>query len=92
MSRPPGRKSVSSEAQRERALGAWELVISEGPELDDERWLRIRKALRFKEADLAPLRGRLPGPVRRGARVDLELPLARLRERGIAAELRRREV
>ena len=75
--------------QRERALGTWALVVEEDPALPD-RLEAVRRALRFKRFEAADLARRLPGPVRRGAHVDLAPLLARLRAAGIQAELVRR--
>lgn len=85
-------------AQQERARQSWELFVERpaipGAGLADpdaraslQRLLRI---LRVKRSERVELLRRLPGVVRRGARVDL-LPLATaLREAGIACVLRRR--
>ena len=52
----------------------------------------MRRALRVKRFELERVGARLPGVVRRGARVDLEDGEARLREAGVRCELRRREL
>jgi hypothetical protein len=86
MSRPPA-ETPEARDQRERALGAWSLWVDRRPESPAE-WRALRRALRFSRADEAWLRERIPGPVRRGARVDLEGALAALRSAGVAASLR----
>jgi hypothetical protein len=80
----------ADEAQRERALGAWELVVHEPP--TPAVLAAIRRALRVKRFELDRVGAGLPGVVRRGARVDLEDGEARLRDAGVRCELRRREV
>lgn len=78
----------SDPAQRERALQAWELFVSAVP---DARLMEtLRRVVGFKRFELEALRRKLPGPVRRGARVDLEPLEAALRRAGVACELRRR--
>lgn len=74
--------------QRERALGSWELVVSAVP--DDRRMETLRRVVGFKRFELDALRRKLPGPVRRGARIDLEPLEAALRRAGVECELRRR--
>ena len=78
------------EAQRERALGAWELVVHDAP--TPPVLAAIRRALRVKRFELEGVAARLPGVVRRGARVDLQDAEAGLRAAGVRCELRRREV
>jgi hypothetical protein len=75
------------EAQLERARQSFELVIHDAPA---ERVARaLRAVLRVKRFDMARVLARLPGVVRRGARVDLE-PLAdALAALGIDCEVRR---
>ena len=76
--------------QRERAEGRWVLVIREA-RLDREQLGHVRRVLRVHRSELAGFLARLPGGVRRGARVDL-LPLVEaLREAGIGADLVRRD-
>jgi hypothetical protein len=80
--------SESDEAQRERAEQTWELVILDGPTppvLD-----ALRRVLRIKRFELPRVTAGLPGPVRRGARVDLAPAEAALRAAGVRCELRRR--
>jgi hypothetical protein len=80
----------TEEAQRERALQAWELVVHDAP---TRRVLRaIRRALHVKRFELERVSASLPGVVRRGARVDLADLEAQLRAAGVRCELRRREV
>lgn len=76
------------EAQRERALGAWELVVLEAPE--PAALEVLRRTLRAKRFERDALRAALPGPVRRGARIDLEPLRAALEAAGVRCELRRR--
>lgn len=76
--------------QVERARASWELVVH--IDRDDEKALeRLRRALRFPRSDREALRAMLPGPVRRGARVDLEPVLDQLRSAGVMAKIRHRE-
>lgn len=56
--------------QQERAMGAYVLVIDTPPSNEPE-WQALRKALRLSRADDAWLRERVPGVVRKGARLDL---------------------
>jgi hypothetical protein len=81
--------SAAREAQLERAQGAWELRIHESGD-DPRRFLVLRRLLRMKSFEADALRARLPGAVRRGARVDLQPLLDRLTQAGIAATLERR--
>ena len=76
------------EAQRERALQTWELVVLAAPEPD--RLEAIRRILRVKRFEIDPLAASLPGVVRRGARVDLDPVAAALEAEGVGCELRRR--
>ncbi len=80
-----------SEAQRERAQQTWALHVEEDPEsLDPERARALFRTLRVKRFERSALLARLPGVVRRGARVDL-LPLVEdLVRAGIEARLERR--
>ena len=80
----------AEEAQRERALGAWELFVHDAP--TRAVLAAIRRVLRVKRFELEGVAARLPGVVRRGARVDLEDAEAALREAGVRCELRRRDV
>lgn len=73
-------------SQRERAAGAFALVIEEVP-TSAAAWKRLRRALGFSRADEPWLRARIPGIVRRGARVDLVQVLERVREAGHSARL-----
>lgn len=75
------------QAQRERAQQTWALVVLEEPEVGTLR--ALRKVLRTKRLELPALAAALPGPVRRGARVDLAPLEAALRSAGIRCELRR---
>jgi hypothetical protein len=76
--------------QRERARGTWELVVHETAGDDERRFSVLRRVLRMKSFEAGALRARLPGPVRRGARVDLEPLLERLVRLGFRASLERR--
>jgi hypothetical protein len=80
----------AGEAQRERAIGAWELVVHDAA--TPAVLAAIRRALRVKRFELDGVAARLPGAVRHGARIDLEDAEARLREAGVRCELRRRDV
>ena len=80
----------SEEAQRERALQAWELVVQEAP--SGRVLAAVRRVLRIKRFELERVSATLPGVVRRGARIDLADFEAELRAAGIRCELRRREV
>jgi hypothetical protein len=75
--------------QRERALGSWALVVEEDPS-QPQRLEAVRRALRLKRFEATALAARLPGTVRRGARVDLAPLLDRLQAAGLRAELVRR--
>jgi hypothetical protein len=81
---------VTEEAQRERAQQAWELVVHDAP--SRAVIAALRRVLRVKRSELERVSARLPGVVRRGARVDLADNEARLREAGVRCELRRRSV
>jgi len=74
--------------QRERALQSWELFVDEPIGPPERR--ALRKVLRLKRFEVDAIVGRLPGAVRRGARVDLAPLEAALREAGVRCELRRR--
>jgi len=76
--------------QRERASGAWSLVVDEPADLAEARSERLRRILRFKRMEWPALRRRLPGELRRGARVDLEPVLRELEAAGLCARLERR--
>ena len=95
MRSPPEARNL---AQQERARQSWELfvelpaVATAGLADSDARALlrRLLRILRVKRSERADLLRRLPGVVRRGARVDL-LPLeTALQEAGIVCVLRRR--
>jgi hypothetical protein len=75
------------DAQRERALQAWELVVLDSP--DPALGKALRRLLRVKRLELPALVASLPGPVRRGARVDLAPLRAALEKAGIRCLLRR---
>lgn len=81
----------ASDVQRERASGAYELVIDEIDD-DPDAWLSLRKALRLSRADAAWLRERVPGTVRKGAREDLEPIAERVRAAGHPARVVAAEV
>lgn len=76
-------------AQRERSEGAFELHIDVAP-ADEAGFHLLRRALRLPRSDVLWLKERVPGVVRRGARVDLLAVLDRVRETGHHATLRRR--
>ena len=75
--------------QEERARQAWELVVNEPA--SESVMGALREVLRVKRSERAALEARLPGWVRRGARVDLEPLFAALEAAGVACELRRRD-
>jgi hypothetical protein len=77
--------------QLERARGTWVLLIHAGADTDGRRFGALRRILRVKSFEAESLRARLPGPVRRGARVDLLPLLQRLEQLGIPASLELRE-
>lgn len=81
-SRPP------DDPQWERARQSWELFVDVSPLATSYR--QLLRILRVKRTERADLRARLPGVVRRGARVDLLPLLESLRAAGIACDLRRR--
>jgi len=91
LARDPSSDRVDEAAleQRERAEGAFEIHIDVAP-ADDAAFHRLRTALRLSRADIPWLKERVPGVVRRGARVDLLPVLGRIREVGHQASLRRR--
>ena len=74
----------------ERASGRFQIRIDAVP-VDDAALHRLRRALRLSRADLPWLKSRLPGVVRRGAKVDLLPILDRIHEAGHAARLERRD-
>jgi hypothetical protein len=74
-------------AQWERAHGAWELLVHERPEPGDPRFTALRRTLRVKSFEAQALLDKLPGPVRRGARIDLEPLLERLQPLGLRVSL-----
>jgi hypothetical protein len=81
------RDAEREQAQRERALQAWQLVVLDGPRPAVSK--ALRKILRVKRFDLPALLASLPGPVRRGARIDLAPLETALRQAGVRCELRR---
>lgn len=78
----------ADDAQRERALQTWELVVLEEPE--DGVLEAVRRVLHAKRFEREALRRAIPGAVRRGARVDLEPLRTALESAGVRCELRRR--
>ena len=82
-------RSDSIRAQRERAIGSYELRIDVAP-TSEAGWRSLRRALRFSRSDDAWLRARVPGPVRKGAEVDLLGVLARVEEAGHTGHVARR--
>jgi hypothetical protein len=82
--------STRAEDQRERALGIWQLVVLE-PADDPTVVERVRRVLRLKRREAGLLAEQMPGPVRRGARADLQPLLERLTLAGLRAELVRRD-
>ncbi|HPG27579.1 MAG: hypothetical protein H6748_09185 [Spirochaetaceae bacterium] len=77
--------------QWERANQAWQLWIDvAGRDLPADGRRAMLRVLRVKRSEREALLAALPGIVRKGARVDLEAPTARLREAGIPCRLVRR--
>jgi hypothetical protein len=76
----------SEQAQRERASGAFALVVDSTP-ADEASWKALRRALGFSRADGWWLRDRIPGVVRRGVQADLEVVAARVRDAGFLARV-----
>ncbi len=72
--------------QRERAVGAYALLIDVAPESEAD-WKKLRRTLRLPRADAEWLRTRVPGAIRHGARVDLQAPLEALLAAGFAARI-----
>lgn len=62
--------STENSIQHERAMGAFVLVIESLP-MNESEWRALRQALRLSRADEVWLRERVPGAVRKGARLDL---------------------
>jgi hypothetical protein len=92
-STPPEEQTRSNrhEAQWERAQQAWVLRVEVKPDaLDAERTRALCRVLRVKRFEREALMARLPGVVRRGARVDLEPLVEDLARAGIPAHLERR--
>ncbi len=78
-----------ADVQRERAAGAWELIVELSPDRTDDVE-RLRRTLGFSRSDAEGLLAALPGCVRRGARVDLEALLEELLNEGFESRLQRR--
>lgn len=82
--------SESELAQRERAHQSWELLVLDPA--TPEVLAALRKILRVKRFELEGVAASLPGPVRRGARVDLAPLEAALTEANVRCQLRRSAV
>jgi hypothetical protein len=78
---------MTSRDQAERATRHWALVVHLDPPASRRLLKAARSILRIKSFEVAELERRLPGPVRFGARVDLEPLLARLLAAGVQAEI-----
>lgn len=88
-STPPG--EVPTDPQWERAHQAWALVVDiEADRLDAAQRKALIRVLRVKRSEREALFARLPGAVRRGARIDLESAHEALREQEIPVRLERR--
>lgn len=89
---PRSAAQQAREAQRERAHQSWELAVElDARALSEPRLRRtLFGVLRVKRSEREALLGRLPGVVRRGARVDLRPLEEALRSGGIPCTLRRR--
>ena len=81
-------RAAEREAQLERAQQRWELIIT--VPASESVVAAARRVLRIKRFEIQSLSARLPGVVRRGARIDLEPLRAALEEAGVPVELRRR--
>lgn len=76
------------DAQWERAHQSWALVIDlEAGELSRESLRQVLRILRVKRMEREPFLARLPGTVRRGARVDLEASFDALVALGVPCRL-----
>ncbi len=63
--------SEEARDQHERAHGTWALVVREGGDAPPATLRALCSVLRIKRFEVDGFRERLPGIVRRGARVDL---------------------
>ena len=79
--------TAEDSTQQERATGAYVLIIDTLPS-NEQAWQALRKALRLSRADETWLRERVPGVVRKGARLDL----TPMRDRVLATGQRARVV
>ena len=80
-----------NDPQWQRAHQAWALILDvEAADLSREALRQIWRVLRVKRMERTPFLESLPGPVRRGARVDLEAAYQALSQSGIACRLVRR--
>jgi len=83
-------ESVGADPQWERAHQVWSLVVhTERTELSPEHERALYRVLRTKRSERFALLERLPGPVRRGAAVDLSPLEEELRRAGVDCELLR---
>lgn len=82
---------AAGDPQWERAHQAWSLIVhTERAALSPERERALYRVLRTKRFERVALLERLPGPVRRGAFVDLSPLEEELRRAGVDCELRRK--
>lgn len=80
-----------NDPQWQRAHQAWALVVDvDASTLSEEDRRQLFRVLRVKRMERPDLLQRLPGDVRRGARVDLETAQQSLSEHGIPCRLIRR--
>ncbi len=80
-----------NDPQWQRAHQAWALVLDIGADdLSSEALRQVFRVLRVKRMERPTFLERLPGPVRRGARIDLESAHQALSKQGIPCRLVRR--
>ncbi|MCR9096236.1 MAG: hypothetical protein NXI30_18575 [bacterium] len=84
-------READARAQRERARRTWELVISASAEaIAPTQRSALFRVLRVKRFEREAWLARLPGPVRSGARVDLDPLRAALEAADVPCRLTRR--
>ena len=84
------RSVPDADPQWERANQVWSLHLRvDAGQLSKEAQRALFRILRVKRMERSAFLERLPGTIRRGARVDLEPVEAALREAGFDCELRR---
>ena len=80
-----------NDPQWQRAHQTWALVLDiEAAGLSPEALRQLWRVLRVKRMEREAFLARLPGPVRRGARIDLEAAHETLARNGIPCRLVRR--